>query len=201
MLVFAMLSTAPKTSTFPADSIIVDVTSTGGGPFAPSAELEDALRARRIGWRQFERAYTEEMRALYRRDKTLFVDLVEQAAEMDVILVGVVEPPVEGDEDTVWCARRLLRDILLEVAWDRGVLIDPSLEGLEVQLLEIRRTEVLAAEGVPLECPVCRRPASTALAIRDSPGRGYCSEACLNQARASWKAANERKQYESGRRP
>jgi hypothetical protein len=162
-----------------------------------SAGLEGTLRSRRIGWRQVERAYTEEMRALYRRDKSLFVDLVEQAADVLVTLVG----ELEGDEDKVWCARRLLYDMLLEVAWDRGVLIDPDLEGLEGQLLEIRRKEVLAAEGLPLECPVCRRPASTALAIRDSPGRGYCSEACLNQAHASWKAANERKQDESGRRP
>src|SRR5215207_3509925 len=127
------------------------------------------------------------MRALYRRDTTLFVDLVEQAVEMDVVLVGAAEPPVEGDEDTVWCARRLLRDMLLEVAWDRGVLIDPDLEGLEVPLLEIRRKEVLAAEGLPLECPVCRRPASTALASAGSPGMDYCSEGYLDQAAASWK--------------
>ena len=192
-----MLSTAPTSTAFSFHRIVVDVTSAGGGPFAPSAAREAALRARRIGWRQFERASTEEMRARYRRDAALWVDLVEQAAVMAVVLAG----DVEGDEDRVWCARRLLKEMPLEVAWDRGLRIDPDTEGLDVQLLEIRRKEVLAAEGLPLECPVCHRPASTALALVDEPGRGYCSQACLDKASAAWKFANERKQYGSGRRP
>ena len=50
--------------------------------------VTSALTARRIGWRRFERASSDEMRALYRRDKGLWVDLVEQAAVMDVVLVG-----------------------------------------------------------------------------------------------------------------
>jgi hypothetical protein len=62
------------------------------------------------------------MRALYRRDTALWVDLVEQAAVMAVVLAG----DVEGDEDRVWCARRLLKEMLLEVAWDRGLRIDPA---------------------------------------------------------------------------
>jgi hypothetical protein len=192
-----MLSTASRAAAASRPGIVVDVTAAGGGPFAPSAALEAALRSRRIGWRQFERAYTEEMRTLYRRDKALFVDLVEQAAEMDVILVGAFG----DDEGTVWCARRLLKGMLLEVAWDRGLRIDLDTEGLDVQLLEIRRKEVLAAEGLPLGCPVCHRPANTALAVVDKPGRGYCSHACLDKASAQWKAANERKQNGSGRRP
>jgi hypothetical protein len=192
-----MLSTASNAAAGSRSGIRVDVTSAGGGPSAPSAALEAALRSQRIGWRQFERAYVDEMRALYRRDKSLFVDLVEQAMVMDVVLVG----EFGDDEETVWCARRLLKEILLDVAWDRGLPLAPDMEDIDLPQLAARRKAVLAAEGLPLECPVCHRSADTALALVDEPGRGYCSRACLEKAAAIWKAANERKLYGSGRRP
>jgi hypothetical protein len=127
----------------------------------------------------------------------LWVDLVEQAMVMDVVLVG----DLGDEEETVWCARRLLKEMLLDVAWDRGLPLDPDTAEIDLPQLQMRRKAVLAAEGLPLECPMCHRPANTALAVVDEPGRGYCSEACLDKASAAWKFANERKQYESGRRP
>jgi hypothetical protein len=143
------------------------------------------------------------MRALYRRDKSLFIDLVEQAAVMDVVLVG----GLGDDEDTVWGARRLLKEMLLDVAWARGLPLDPDIGEIDLPQLEQRRKAVLTAEGLPLECPVCHRPASTALALADVPRRGLRgeaegrSEACLDKASTSWKFANERKQYRSGLPP
>jgi hypothetical protein len=51
-------------------------------------------------------------------------------------------------------------------------MVDPDTDALDRTLLEVRHTEVLAAEGLPLTCPVCHRPADTARAIRGRDGYG-----------------------------
>jgi hypothetical protein len=143
------------------------------------------------------------MRALYRADSQLWVDLVEQAAfeEGDVILVcdecGPERPA--ADEAGARCHRRLLFDLLRAVAADRGLVVDPDTDELDRTLLEARRKTVLAAEGLPLTCPACNRPADTARAIRGRDGYGYCSEACLEADVARWKA--QLWSAGSGRRP
>jgi hypothetical protein len=153
---------------------VLDVRRAAGSPFAPSARLEADYAAGRCGWRELERRYTEEMRTLYRRDRALWVDLVEQAALVDVTLTG----GAPGDEATVRCHRRLLKDLLCAVAGAEGLWIDPALDELHLTLLEDRRRRVLAARGLPLRCPVCYRPAPAALAVRGLPGYGFCSPAC-----------------------
>ncbi|HEX2325428.1 MAG TPA: hypothetical protein VHQ00_08505, partial [Chloroflexota bacterium] len=135
-----------------------------------------------IGWRQFERRYTVEMRLLYRADPQLWIDLVEQAAfEVgDVVLVCDEcgpERPGTG-EAFARCPRRVLKELLIAVAVDRGLMVDPVTDALDRTLLEARRKEVLAAEGFPLTCPICHRPAETARAVRGRDGYGYCSAPC-----------------------
>ena len=87
-----MRSTAPAVE--PAarhgpEAVVLPITRAAGSAFAPSAALLADFTAGRSGWRQFERRYTAEMRALYRADPQLWIDLVEQAAldAGDVILV------------------------------------------------------------------------------------------------------------------
>ena len=117
---------------------------------------------------------------------------MEQAAfEVgDVVLVcdecGPERP--EAGEASARCHRRLLRELLIAVAVDRGLLVDPDTDALDRTLLEVRRTEVLAAAGFPRTCQICQRPADTARAIRGRDGYGYCSEACLEAdvARCRW---------------
>src|SRR5262245_10497440 len=72
-----------------AETVVLPVTRAAGSAFAPSAALLADVNAGRAGWRQFERRYTAEMRASYRADPRLWIDLVEQSAfEVgDVILV------------------------------------------------------------------------------------------------------------------
>ena len=98
------------------------------------------------------------------------------------------EPPGTG-EAFARCHRRRLKDVLLAVAADRGLVVDPDTDALNRTLLEARRTEVPAAVGIPLTGPVDHRPAATARAIR---GRrrvyGYGSAACLEVDVARWKA-------------
>jgi uncharacterized protein YeaO (DUF488 family) len=136
---------------------VLEVTRAAGSAFAPSAALLADFTAGRCGWRRFERRYTEEMRAHYRRDPSVWIDLVEQAA-VDVGDVTLVcdecgpQPP-GGGEARVRCHRRILRELLVAVAADRGVLVDPDTGGLEATLLEARRARVRAAEGWPLTCP------------------------------------------------
>jgi hypothetical protein len=186
-----------------SEAVELDVTRAAGSAFAPSAALLADFTAGRVGWRQFERRYTEEMRARYREDSQLWIDLVEQAAfEVgDVILVcdecGPERP--EAGEAFARCHRRLLKALLIAVAKDRGLMVDPDTDALDRTLLEVRRNEVLAAEGVPLTCPVCQRPADTVRAIRGRDGYGYCSEACLEADVARWKA--QLWSAGSGRRP
>jgi endogenous inhibitor of DNA gyrase (YacG/DUF329 family) len=97
------------------------------------------------------------------------------------------------------CHRRLLKELLLAVAKSRGLVVDPDTDDLDRTLLEVRRKEVLAAEGLPLTCPICQRPADTARAIRGRDGYGYCSGACLEADVARWKA--QLWSAGSGRRP
>ena len=108
------------------------------------------------------------------------------------------ERPGAG-EASARCHRRLLKDLLVAVASDRGLLVDPDTDALDRTLLDAWRREVLVAVGFPLTCPVCRRPADTARAIRGRDGYGYCSEACVAADVARWKA--QRWSAGSGRRP
>jgi hypothetical protein len=123
------------------------------------------------------------MRARYHADPQLWIDLVEQAAfEVgDVVLVCAECGPERPDTGEAFarCHRRVLRDLLIAVATDRGLLVDPDTDALDRTLLEARRREVLTTEGFPLTCPVCRRPAGTARAIRGRNGYWYCSETCV----------------------
>ena len=114
-----MLSTAPgadPAARRDSEAVVLHVTRAAGSAFAPSAELLADFTAGRLGWRQFERRYTEEMRALYRADPQLWIDLVEQAAldVGDVVLVCDEcgpERPGAG-EAFARCHRRLLKDLL-----------------------------------------------------------------------------------------
>ena len=121
-----MLYTAPKVD--PAawrnsEAVVLPITRAAGSAFVPSASLLSDCTVGRAGWRQFERRYTEEMRALYRADPRLWIDLVEQAAfEVgDVILVCDECGPEDSgaDEAGARCHRRLLFDLLRAVAADR----------------------------------------------------------------------------------
>jgi hypothetical protein len=201
-----MLSTAPALA--PAarrgpEAVVLPITRAAGSAFAPSAGLLADFTAGRCGWRRFERRYTEEMRTLYRADPQLWIDLVEQAAleEGDVVLVcdecGPERP--EAGEALARCHRRVLKALLLAVAADRGLVVDPDTDALDRTLLESRRREVLIAEGLPLTCPVCTRPADTARAIAGRDGYGYCSEACLDEDVVRWRA--QMWSAGSGRRP
>ena len=186
-----------------SEAVVLAVTRAAGSAFAPSAGLLADFTAGRAGWRRFERRYIDEMRALYRADPQLWIDLVEQAGLEggDVVLVcdecGPERP--EAGEALVRCHRRVLRALLVSVATARGLLVDPLTDDLQRTLLEARRTAVLAAEGRPLTCPVCQRPADTSRALRGRDGYGYCSEACLESDVARWKA--QLWSAGSGRRP
>ena len=201
-----MISTARPISSGDSqdcEAVVLAVTRAAGSAFAPSAGLLADFTAGRCGRRQFERRYTAEMRTLYRSDPQLWIDLVEQAAlgVGDVVLVcGECGPERPGaGEALARCHRRLLKELLRAVATDRGLVIDPETDALDRTLLEARRREVLVAEGFPLTCPVCRRPADTARAIRGRDGYGYCSEACVATDVARWKA--QLWSAGSGRRP
>ena len=201
-----MLYTAPAVDQVPRrgpETVVLPVTRAAGSAFAPSAGLLADFAAGWTGWRRFERRYTEEMRALYRADPQLWIDLVEQAAldAGDVVLVcGECGPERPGaGEALARCHRRLLKALLVAVAAERGLVLDPDTDDLQATLLEARRKRVLVAEGVPLTCPICRRPADTARAIRGRDGYGYCSEACLDEDVARWRA--QMWSAGSGRRP
>jgi uncharacterized protein YeaO (DUF488 family) len=199
-----MLYSASTTDRLAHYGTVLAVTRASGSAFAPSAELLADFSAGRCGWRQLERRYTQEMRDLYRRDPSVWIDLVEQAAvdDGDVTLVcdECGPEPRGGGEARVRCHRRILKELLVAVGADRGLLVDPDTGGLEATLLEARRARVLAAEGSPLTCPECQRPAPAALAV---PGFErelcYCSERCLEAAAARRRALMATPG--SGRRP
>ena len=89
-------------------------------------------------------------------------------------------PERPGASEAFACRhRRVLQGLLIAVAVDRGLTVAPDTDALDRTLLEVRRKEELAAEGFPLACPVCQRPADTVRAIRGRGGYGYCSGACL----------------------
>jgi hypothetical protein len=67
-------------------------------------------------------------------------------------------------------------------------VVDPDTDALDRTPLEARQRGVLSAEGVPLTCPVGRRPADTARAIRGRGGHGHFSAAHLEADVARWKA-------------
>ena len=186
-----------------AEAVVLPVTRAAGSAFAPSAALLADFTVGRAGWRLFERRYTEEMRARYREDPQLWIDLVEQAAlaVSDVVLVCDEcgpERPGAG-EAFVRCHRRLLKELLIAVATDRGLVVDPDTDALERTLLEARRREVRTAEGFPLTCPVCHRPAGTARAIAGQDRYGYGSEDCLGADVTRWRSRMW--SAGSGRRP
>src|SRR5215211_600319 len=127
-----MLYTAPNAASSArpdSEVVVLPVTRAAGSAFAPSAALRADFTAGRAGWRQFERRYTDEMRACYREDSQLWIDLVEQAAlgVGDVVLVcGECGPERPGaGESLVRCHRRLLKELLRAVATDRGLVVDP----------------------------------------------------------------------------
>src|SRR5262249_11183071 len=133
-----MLYTAPAVdlaSWHDSETVVLPITRAADSAFAPSVALLADFTAGRAGWRQFERRYTEEMRAAYRADPQLWIDLVEQAAfEVgDVVLVcdecGPERP--EGGEAFARCHRRLLKEMLIGVAKDRGLMIDPDTDALD----------------------------------------------------------------------
>jgi hypothetical protein len=200
-----MLHTAPRAE--PAarrdtEAVVLPVTHAAGSAFAPSAALLADFTAGRAGWRRFERRYTEEMRASYREDPQLWIDLVEQAAlgVGDVVLVsGECGPERPGGEALARCHRRGLKALLVTVARDRGLVVDPDTDDLERTLLEARRRGVRAAEGAPLACPACHRQAGTARAITGLGGYRFCAESCQEADIARWKA--QLWSAGSGRRP
>ena len=201
-----MLYTAPAgdpATLRETEAVVLPVTRAAGSAFAPSAALLADFTAGRAGWRQFERRYTAEMRASYRADPQLWIDLVEQAAlgVGDVVLVcGECGPERAGaGEAFARCHRRLLKELLVAVAADQGLLVDPDTDPLQRTLLEVRRKAVLAARGFPLTCPECHRPADTARVIAGRDGYGYCSEACLEADVARWRSRMW--SAGSGRRP
>ena len=186
-----------------SEAVVLAVTRAAGSAFAPSAGLLADFTAGRAGWRRFERRYIDEMRALYRADPQLWIDLVEQAAlEVRRRRPGVrrVRPGAPG-------GRRGSRPLSPAGAEGppgsgghrTGAAGRPPTDDLQRTLLEARRTAVLAAEGRPLTCPVCQRPADTSRALRGRDGYGYCSEACLEFDVARWKA--QLWSAGSGRRP
>jgi hypothetical protein len=144
-----MLHTAPTTGPEArrgAETLVLAVTRVAGSAFAPSAALLADFAAGRAGWRQLERRYTAEMRARYRADPQLWIDLVGQAAfgVGDVVLVCDEcgpERPGAG-EAFVRCHRRLLKDLLVAVVTDRGIVVDPDTDALDRTLLEARRKAV-----------------------------------------------------------
>jgi uncharacterized protein YeaO (DUF488 family) len=106
---------------------VVDVSRTARSVFAPSAALLGDYKAGRCAWPQYERRYRDELRALWRRDRQVFLDLIAQAAAGDVTLTCWER----GDEDTVQCLRRLLADILCTIARAQRICIEPDVDDLE----------------------------------------------------------------------
>jgi uncharacterized protein YeaO (DUF488 family) len=102
----------------------IEVTRTRRNFFAPSQELLDDYKSGRDDWDAFEKRYLAEIRARYRDEPQPFHDLVERAAREDVTLTCWEK----GNEDTIHCHRRLLRDVLREIAQERGLNITPPAE-------------------------------------------------------------------------
>jgi uncharacterized protein YeaO (DUF488 family) len=99
----------------------IEVSRTRRSFFAPSQELLDDYKAGRASWTDYERRYDAELQAKYAEAPQPFLDLIERAAHEDVTLTCWEK----GDEDTVHCHRRLLRDFLATLARERGLAILP----------------------------------------------------------------------------
>jgi hypothetical protein len=136
----------------PPGATVINITRSAGSVFAPSwptlnavkAIPREQLRIDHPGWKRYVSSYTQEMRQLYRTDKSLFVDLVELAAEHDVILAclchwATPENPV--------CHRYLLWDFLGKVATTRGLSVGQPLTDDDDMFLESIRQKVLMEEG------------------------------------------------------
>src|SRR5688500_3142083 len=100
----------------------VEVTRTRSSPFSPSRQLLDDYKSTHMPWETFESRYMQEMRDLYAQDPTPFHALIDRAAREDVVLTCWEK----GDESTVLCHRRPLKDFLVHLARSRGLEIDGS---------------------------------------------------------------------------
>ena len=98
----------------------IEVTRTRGSVFAPSQALLDGYKAGEMSWEEFERRYGQEIRAKYAEAPQPFLEVIERAAREDVTLTCWEK----GDEATVRCHRRLLKDFLVRIARERGLEID-----------------------------------------------------------------------------
>lgn len=113
------LRTGRKFGRYPG-ATVVEVTRTKRSPFAPSQALLDDYKAGRATWEDYERRYTDEMRAGYRANPAPWHALIDRAAVETVVLTCYEG----GDEATVKCHRRLLAGLLRAVAAARGVALD-----------------------------------------------------------------------------
>ncbi len=97
----------------------IEVTRSRGSLFAPSRQLLDDYKRGPMSWEDFETRYVQEIHASYRQDPDPLHALVERASRDDITLTCWEG----GDEDTIRCHRRLLRDMLRTLAQERGLTI------------------------------------------------------------------------------
>ena len=116
-----MLYTARKFDKAHWHGTAIEVTRTRKSPFSPTRALLETYKAGGLTWEEFSQRYLDEMQRLYAADPQPFHDLVERAAREDVTLTCWEG----GDEETVLCHRRLLRDFLAAIAAQRGLRILP----------------------------------------------------------------------------
>ena len=120
-----MLYTARKFDKAAWHGAAIEVSRTRKSFFAPSQELFDDYKASRADWAEYERRYPAELRAKLAENPQPFLELIDRATREDVTLTCWEK----GDEDTVHCHRRLLRDFLAALARDRGIEILPHQTG------------------------------------------------------------------------
>lgn len=130
-----MLFTANRFDRAAHRGTVLDVTRTTGSIFAPSPALLADYKAGRCDWPGYTRRYREEMRALWRREPQVFLDLVTQAAASDVTLTCWERAP-DGDERRVQCHRRLLWEYLVAIGLRVGAVLDPDTDDLTRAALE-----------------------------------------------------------------
>ncbi len=114
-----MLSTGRKFDKPPHGTVKIDVTRTRGSILAPSKQLIGEYKAGTASWEDFERRYLQEMRSQYAAEPKPFHDLIDRAARENVILTCWEK----GDEATILCHRRLLKDFLIGISAERGLQI------------------------------------------------------------------------------
>jgi hypothetical protein len=166
-----------------SETVVLPVTRAADSAFAPSAALLADVTAGRAGWRQFERRSTAELRASYRADPQLWIDLVEHAAiEVDDVVLACDEcgpQRPEAGEAFARCHRRLLKALVLAVATDRGLMVDPDLWTPSTGRCWRSAAGRCSPRGSPARLPGLHPAAGTARAFRGRDGYGYGSEACL----------------------